>query len=245
MNDEAQEEHELVGGHLTAEVVRVGDTVRRTRGPHSDFVAALLGYLNESGYPHAPRYLGVDEWGRDVLSYVPGVTSDHPNQRTAGATAQGAWMLRELHDLTAGHPLAGGGECVVHGDAGSNNVIFREGAPVALIDWDFAAPGRRIDDLAYLAWSWSIYPVDKVPISVQAEQVRQARDGYGWDWSDALLEAMLGQQEKLITEESAQLNGTAATQDRRKQAQQAIGWASLCQEVLEKHYDVYLATLRH
>lgn len=151
MDDEAQEEHELVGGHLTAEVVRVGDTVRRTRGPHSDFVAALLGYLNDCGYRYAPRYLGVDEAGRDVLTYLPCVTSDHPNQRTAGATAQGARMLRELHDLTAGHPLAGGDECVVHGDAGSNNVIFSEGAPVAFIDWDFAAPGRRLDDLAYLA----------------------------------------------------------------------------------------------
>lgn len=75
--------------------------------------------------------------------------------------------------------------------------------------------------------------------------MRQARDGYGWDGSDALLQAMLGQQEKLITEESAQLNCTAVTQDRRRQAQQAIGWATLCHQVLEEHYDVYLTTLQH
>ena len=61
----------------------------------------------------------------DVLTYVPGRTTDHPSQRASGAYARGAVMLRELHALTAGHPLAAGRECVLHGDPGPFNAIFR------------------------------------------------------------------------------------------------------------------------
>ncbi|HEY5397215.1 MAG TPA: hypothetical protein VIL16_17660 [Trebonia sp.] len=34
---------------------------------------------------YAPRYLGVDDRGRDILTYIPGRTTDHPSQRADGA----------------------------------------------------------------------------------------------------------------------------------------------------------------
>jgi hypothetical protein len=62
----------MTGGRLTAGVVRVGDTVRRPAGPHSAFVGRLLRHLSAVGFDGAPRALGVDDRGRDVLTFVDG-----------------------------------------------------------------------------------------------------------------------------------------------------------------------------
>jgi aminoglycoside phosphotransferase (APT) family kinase protein len=45
-------------------------------------------------------------------------------------------------------------EIVTHGDAGPWNVVYRDGMPVGLIDWDGARPRRPIDDLASIAWNF-------------------------------------------------------------------------------------------
>ena len=64
----------LAGGMTNAGLVmRVGNTVRRPRRPTSEATEALLGHLEEVGFDGAPRYLGSDERGREVLSYIPGV----------------------------------------------------------------------------------------------------------------------------------------------------------------------------
>ena len=68
----------LAGGNLTPGVVRVGETVRRPRSASSDFIARLLKHLNNVGYKGAPRYLGSDAQGRDILSYIPGETKWRP-----------------------------------------------------------------------------------------------------------------------------------------------------------------------
>lgn len=66
-------EQPLVGGNVNGGVVRVGDTVRRTAGPHTPAVHAFLQHLYEVGFDGAPRPLGFDEQGREVLTFVPGV----------------------------------------------------------------------------------------------------------------------------------------------------------------------------
>ncbi|TLF74184.1 aminoglycoside phosphotransferase family protein, partial [Nonomuraea sp. KC401] len=138
-------EEPLHGGHNATEVVRVGDTVRRARDSNAAFAARVLRHLESAGYPYAPRHLGIDERGRDVLGFITGATTDHPAQRAPGAYARGGRMLRELHEATAGHMLAAGRECVVHGDPGPFNTVFRDGLPVAFIDWSSCRPGDRLD----------------------------------------------------------------------------------------------------
>ena len=77
--DEAgQVEIPLAGGDVTEGVVRVGDTVRRPVGPHSPLVHALLAHLESIGFEGAPRFLGIDEAGREVLSYVDGEVAGRP-----------------------------------------------------------------------------------------------------------------------------------------------------------------------
>src|SRR5438094_344586 len=75
--DVSEPEEPLAGGNLNSAVVRVGDTVRRTSGPWTPAVHALLKHLASVSYP-APRPKGIDEQGREVLSFVPGVAI-HPD----------------------------------------------------------------------------------------------------------------------------------------------------------------------
>jgi aminoglycoside phosphotransferase (APT) family kinase protein len=46
---------------------------------------------------------------------------------------------------------SGGGPIVCHNDVCLENVVFRDGVAVGLIDFDFAAPGRPVFDLAQFA----------------------------------------------------------------------------------------------
>jgi hypothetical protein len=61
----------LEGGDLN-HVVKVGDTVRRPQGEWSPAVHALLPHFEAVGFDGAPRFLGVDEQGREILSFVEG-----------------------------------------------------------------------------------------------------------------------------------------------------------------------------
>ena len=66
-------EEPLAGGFGNlGEVVRVGDTVRRPPRPSTLAVRALLLHLEAAGFDGAPRYLGTDEQGREVLTFVDG-----------------------------------------------------------------------------------------------------------------------------------------------------------------------------
>jgi pyruvate/2-oxoglutarate/acetoin dehydrogenase E1 component len=78
-------------------------------------------------------------------------------RRRSGSTA-GTTPLRSSASATpsASHPLAADRECVIHGDPGPFNTIFRKGLPIALIDWSSCRPGGRLEDLGYMAWTCAI-----------------------------------------------------------------------------------------
>lgn len=99
-------EIELPAGDVTDGVVRLGDTVRRPAQPHSAAVADYLDHLAAAGFDGAPRYLGRDRAGRDVLTYLPGdVAGDPPEAWAAeqGLLVSVAHLLRDLHQASAGY----------------------------------------------------------------------------------------------------------------------------------------------
>jgi len=173
------EEIALQAGRITRGVVRVGDTVRRPAKASSPFMAQLLEYLEARGCCWAPRYLGQDRSGRDVLSYLSGSVPAKWQTFADDQLCAAAAIVRALHDVTSGSKLAPGG-VVCHHDPGPNNFVFRDDRPVALIDFDTAAPGSAVEDLAYMAWAWclSSNPL-RGQIAVQARQVRTLVDAYG------------------------------------------------------------------
>jgi hypothetical protein len=63
----------LPGGFTNAGLVRrVGDSVRRPWRPASPAARALLDHLADVGFEGAPRFLGIDGRGREMLSFIPG-----------------------------------------------------------------------------------------------------------------------------------------------------------------------------
>jgi hypothetical protein len=145
------------------EVVRIGDRVYRPAGYWTPAVHALLRHLADTGFRYAPRALGTDDRGREVLTYIPGVAG--PQGWAAVVPEDGlarfAALLRAYHDAARsftplvdavwafGKGAPGPGELICHGDFGPWNVVWHRGQPVGLLDWDFAGPGPALDDIAY------------------------------------------------------------------------------------------------
>lgn len=73
-------EERLEGGYADG-AVRVGNTVRRLAGPWTPAVHALLAHLAGQGFTGAPRPLGFDEQGREVLTFLEGETCAHHGAR--------------------------------------------------------------------------------------------------------------------------------------------------------------------
>lgn len=180
MKGDIEAETPLQGGRITSGVVRVGKTVRRPRSEASDYVAALLQYLERQGCIAVPRYLGTDEKGRDILEFIPGDVPRKFRRFDDHQIVAAAHLLRSLHDATRGSALTRHCAVVCHNDPGPNNVVFQGDRPRAFIDFDFAAPGAPIEDLAYMAWSWCISSKpERSPATEQADQVRILMDAYG------------------------------------------------------------------
>jgi Ser/Thr protein kinase RdoA (MazF antagonist) len=170
----------LTGGWMTEGVVRIGQTVRRPRGTNAELVQRLLGDLERTGFDASPRYLGVDEQGRDILDYVDGwVPSDcggiaWPDaQLTAAMT-----LLRRFHDATAGSELTAGQEVVCHGDFSPWNLVWVDDRPVSIIDFDNASPGPRLDDLGYAVWKHLNLGLLPLAPYEQARRIRLAATAY-------------------------------------------------------------------
>jgi Ser/Thr protein kinase RdoA (MazF antagonist) len=116
----------------------------------------LLSHLERCGFTGSPRFLGIDELGRETLSYLPGeVPSDlgHFNEAQLSAAAA---LLRRFHDATADFAPVQQREAEVmcHNDWGPPNAVFRDGLPYGMIDFDAVAPGLRLWDLGYSVWTW-------------------------------------------------------------------------------------------
>jgi hypothetical protein len=151
------EEIKLKYGNVN-NAVKVGDTVRRDSGPWTPTIHTLL---------DVPKPLGIDNKGREILSYIDGdaaVRPWPPVMLTNEGIAQAGRLLRRYHDTVADFKPSvdatwrfvdhnhGSYQVILHGDLGPWNTIWHEDTLIGLIDWDFAHPGDRIEDVAQLAY---------------------------------------------------------------------------------------------
>jgi Ser/Thr protein kinase RdoA (MazF antagonist) len=176
---ETRKEVALTGGRITQGVVRVGTTVRRPTGPHTPFVHSLLRHLEEVGFDGAPRVLGIDEQGREVLTFFEGHVPPDLATWSDGQLVQAAELIRRFHDATAGTELAAGEEVVCHNDLSPCNAVFVEGMPAAFIDFDEAAPGPRARDLGYAMWMFLDLGPEGVDVRTQGWRIRMMCEAYG------------------------------------------------------------------
>lgn len=144
----------LSGGQMTS-VVRVGDTVRRGTEPWTPAVHSLLRHLAAVGFDGAPRPLGFDAVGREMLTYLDGEAGFFsptkpvpPDLWSDRVLTEAAMLLRRYHDATVGFVLPAGitwhggqtspapPEVVCHNDFAPYNCIFRDGHLHVVIDFD-------------------------------------------------------------------------------------------------------------
>ncbi|WP_214109819.1 phosphotransferase [Acrocarpospora catenulata] len=194
----------LTGGDVTDGVVRVGRTVRRPTRPSTPSVHALLRHLEAAGFDGAPRALGIDESGREILSYIEGEAAVRPLPAyavTDAALVALARLLRDYHDAVADFRPVGaiwedGSNCgpvevIGHCDITPENVIFRSGVPVAFIDFDLARPTSRLFDIVTTLRHWAPIadPLDRDPLQRTVKvgpRLRLFCDAYGLSPADRL-----------------------------------------------------------
>ncbi len=194
----------LAGGRTTPGVVRVGNSVHRPLRRWTTTVHAVLRHLEQADFTQAPRVLGLDDAGREVLTYLEGETVADARPwpgwvSSDGALAQvGSW-LRRLHDATVDFVpperavwFAGQrwqpGLVIGHNDAAPYNAVWRRGQLVGFVDWDVAGPCSREFDLAYSALMWvpllapgSAWPIASGPVEDRYRRLHLLLDAYGYD----------------------------------------------------------------
>ncbi|MBB5868430.1 hypothetical protein F4553_001809 [Allocatelliglobosispora scoriae] len=201
-------------------VVRVGDTVRRPALPWTPTVHELLRHLESVGFEAAPRALGIDEQGREVLTYLEGDSGGDGWDRVAdeaGLVAM-ARLLRDYHQAVAGfrptaeagwatHPgPVAAGELVCHGDFGPWNLVWHGTRPVGILDWDLAWPAEPLHDVAYAleyvtpfrddaeCLRWLRYPSPPE----RRRRMELFADAYGLTSIDGLVDKVIEQQEVVL-----------------------------------------------
>jgi Ser/Thr protein kinase RdoA (MazF antagonist) len=182
----------MSGGRATKDVARVGDTVRRPVKPNSRLVRMLLSQLRERGFDAAPRYLGSDEHGREVFSFLPGEVPAELDPAIADATLiAAAGLIRRFHEATAGTEIAGDDEVVCHNDLSPCNFVFRDEEPVGIIDFDTAAPGQRLQDVGYALFLWLNLGTDGPPPDEQARRTKLFCRAYGIAANGGVIDAIV------------------------------------------------------
>ncbi len=178
-------------------VIRVGDEVHRPASEHSRSIHELLGHLRSTGFTAAPEVLGwVGQDGvgqgragqsRERLGFIPGDVPIPPFptwSQTEEALASVAHLLRAYHqavrsfvpavgatwNLELADPAPGDDSVLCHNDLCPENVVFRDGAAVAMLDFEFAAPGRPLWDLSAMATMC-------VPLDAPEDAIRTGRGG--------------------------------------------------------------------
>lgn len=214
----SKQSHEqlLAGGNVT-KVYRSGNTVRRETKPESERIHALLKHLEDKEFHYAPRFLGIDEKGREIQSFMEGEPGHYPLKEYMWSNEvlqQIARVLRLYHDSVSDFSFDDQWasldltpeprEIICHNDFAPYNMIFNGHQPVGMIDFDVAAPGPRLWDIAYTLYT--CVPLSRFTLSVSGEKIyydpqlhaasRKERialffEAYGEEWKPEYMEMVL------------------------------------------------------
>jgi Ser/Thr protein kinase RdoA (MazF antagonist) len=167
-------------------------------------VDALLEHFREVGFEGAPRALGYDESGRQVLSFVEGLVDLDPSDLDVSRLTEVGRLIRCLHDASSTFiPPADTvwnvaitpdkEDLICHHDLAPWNLV-RTPTELTFIDWDNAGPGSRLWDLAYAAHGFvPLSPDASISDEVAGQRLAALVESYDLDAKErGLLVDMLG-----------------------------------------------------
>jgi hypothetical protein len=184
-----------------ADVVRIGDRVRKQKSPWWNATRQVLSHLDQAGFLWSPRVISEDQQFAD-LSFIPGETMDaslvgHEDPELLVTIGK---RVRELHDALEGFALLPGTDCVpwpvapeqdlivCHNDLSPWNTVMLGDTFQGFIDWDLVSVATREWDLAWVCWRFApIYPSGertRFTARQQAQRCRIVLDAYGADTID-------------------------------------------------------------
>jgi len=179
-------EEELAGGNSST-VARKGDKIYRNAGPWTPTIHKLLNELHRNNIPEVPTAFGIDDQGREVLSFMSGEVANYPLPAWLWSESilnEAFHLMRRMHDAvrvedfkdsiwqnTPHEPQ----EVICHNDFAPYNMVFEDGHVVGVIDLDNASPGPRIWDFSYLAYRLVPFCEDAGPSAPQPSEARLKR----------------------------------------------------------------------
>lgn len=153
------------------DIIKRGDVIHRAT-ECNQHIHNFLKHLEHKNINSVPKFLGMDNENREMLSYIPGTVlgNDYPifepyiwSESTLVTIAN---ILRIIHDASVDFiayavcskwetPYFNQNqyEVICHNDAALYNFVFQDEKPVALIDFDTAYPAPRLWDMAYTLYT--------------------------------------------------------------------------------------------
>ncbi len=228
----------LTGGNVNT-VVRVGNTVRRNQAAASASIHRLLTFLHDQGFHQCPKFLGVDDKNREILSFIPGQTDFPKDLWTSEAyLIAAADMLKTFHATTAKftqqdtdvwltlNDRQRPNDVICHNDFAPYNFVYSKQGIEAVVDFDLASPGNPLMDVAYAAY-WMVplsfsapdmLPLSMLDIELSSRRLKQFCAVYGTELNISLLDVV---EEKLLVmsdeQTMTQLLGLEVTERLKKE----------------------------
>lgn len=145
----------------------------------------MLLRLELSDFDGSSRWLGRDDDGRDVLSWIEGETFTERGRMhpfigdpvlrvtfTDGQLGAVFRLLRRYHDAL-------GDELICHGDFGPWNLVWQDELPVGIIDFDDVRRGEAFEDVAYALRAFVNYGLADADPRELVRRTTLALDAYG------------------------------------------------------------------
>lgn len=143
---------QLKNGRSHREVFKKGQFLFKEKDEKSELIVSFLKSLEHSNFTKFGRLVKEDTKYL-IYEYIEGFVPDNIGRTNDNHLYEAIKILREYHDSVS--KLSNNKELLMcHGDLTPNNMVFVEGKPIAIIDWDSIYMGHKYEDLAYVIMTW-------------------------------------------------------------------------------------------